>query len=386
MTNPQRFITRMLVFLVVTLVVVGALYEIVLRAFMHNPALNGLILSVLGIGILYSIRRVTMLKPEVRWIESFRTNQPGFSLQQAPRLLGPVAAALGEKERRGRGRLNAVSMRYLLDSIVSRLDESRDISRYLTGLLIFLGLLGTFWGLLETIDSVGAVIGGLSVGDGDLVVVFDRLKDGLAAPLSGMGTAFSSSLFGLAGSLIVGFLDLQANQAQNAFYNDLEEWLSSLTHLSGSAGISEFDSAGPPVPAYVQALLEQTAENLDKLQRLIARGEESRITADASVVTLTERLTTLNDQMSAEQGLLARLVSSQEDLRPVLKRIGESGAGTDDPGLGHLRNIDTSIARLLDEAVAGRAQMVDELRSEIKMVSRTIAVAAGDTRGQQQAD
>ena len=175
------------------------------------------------------------LKPEIRWIEAFRTQQPGFSLQAAPRLLAPVAGVLGEQERRGRVRLPAVSVRYLLDSVSARLDELRDISRYLIGLLIFLGLLGTFWGLLETISSISTVISGLAVGEGDdLVTLFDNLKAGLAAPMAGMGTAFSSSLFGLAGSLILGFLDLQANQAQNSFYNEMEEWLSSLTRLGGA--------------------------------------------------------------------------------------------------------------------------------------------------------
>ena len=176
MTSPQRFINRMIIFLVLAAIAVAFAYDIVWRIFLYNPLLNGLILAVLLVGIVYIFRRVFSVKPEMRWIEAFRTSQPGFSLQAAPRLLAPVAGVLGEQERRGRVMLPAMSVRYLLDSISARLDESRDISRYQIGLLIFLGLLGTFWGLLETIGSVSQVINGLSVGEGDLVVVFDELK------------------------------------------------------------------------------------------------------------------------------------------------------------------------------------------------------------------
>jgi hypothetical protein len=271
-----------------------------------------------------------------------------------------------------------MSVRYMLDSISARLDESRDIARYQIGLLIFLGLLGTFWGLLETINSVSLVISGLSVGDGDLVTLFDDLKAGLAAPMAGMGTAFSSSLFGLAGSLILGFLDLQANQAQNSFYNEMEEWLSGLTRLTGSDhGHSSGDVS---IPAYVQAMLEQTAENLDSLQRTVARSEENQATVHGGLIALTERLSALGDQIATEQALLARLISSQEELRPLLGRLAESEGGFDEATRHHIRNMDVYLARILDETVQGRSQMTHELRSEIKMVARTIAAVAGEPR------
>jgi hypothetical protein len=378
MSSPQRYINRMIVFLVVSAIAVGTVYEILFRIYMYNPLLNGLILAVLLIGILYIFRRVFVLKPEIGWIEAFRTSKPGFSLQAAPRLLAPVAAALGEQERRGRFLLPAMSARYLLDSISARLDESRDISRYLVGLLIFLGLLGTFWGLLETIGSIGQVLSGLSVGEGDLVTMFEELKAGLSAPVGGMGTAFGSSLFGLAGSLVLGFLDLQASQAQNSFYNDVEEWFSGLTRLSGAEPLMGSDVN---IPAYVQALLEQTAENLEGLQRSVARSEENQATVHSGLIALTERLSALGDQIATEQALLARLISSQEELRPVLARLAEAdGGGVDEATRNHIRNMDVYLARLLDETVQGRSQMTHELRSEIKMVARTIAAAAGDTR------
>jgi hypothetical protein len=370
----------MVLFLVLAALVLAAAYDVVFRIFMYNPLLNGLILGVLLLGMVYIFRRAFSLKPEIRWIEAFRTQQPGFSLQAAPRLLAPIAGVLGEQERRGRVRLPAMSVRYLLDSVSARLDESRDISRYLTGLLIFLGLLGTFWGLLQTIGSVGSVISGLSVGQGDLVTMFDELKAGLAAPMAGMGTAFSSSLFGLAGSLILGFLDLQANQAQNSFYNEMEEWLSSLTRLGGAEPLHG-GGGDVNVPAYVQALLEQTAENLENLQRAVARSEENQASIYSGLIALTERLTALGDQIATEQALLGRLIGSQEELRPIVARLVDGDNGMDEATRNHIRNMDVYLARLLDETVQGRSQMTHELRSEIKMVARTIAaVAAGEPR------
>ncbi len=157
-------------------------------------------------------------------------------------------------------------MRSLLDGIFSRLDESRELSRYMTGLLIFLGLLGTFWGLLKTVSSVSDVIGNMTLGNGDMNLMFDQLKTGLAKPLAGMGTAFSASMYGLAGALVLGFLDLTAGQAQNRFFNELEEWLAGLTRLS-SGVLAEGE--GGSVPLYVQALLEQTAENMESLQGVV---------------------------------------------------------------------------------------------------------------------
>jgi hypothetical protein len=384
MSNPQRFINRMIVFMVLALLALGFAYDIVFRMFMYNPILNGLILAVLLIGIFYVMRRVWMLKPEIRWIESLRTSKPGYAIQVAPFLLTPVANALGEQERRGRVVLPANSVRFLLDSIAARLDEQRDITRYEIGLLIFLGLLGTFWGLLETINSVSQVISGLSVGgDGDIATVFDELKTGLAAPMEGMGTAFSSSLFGLAGSLILGFLDLQATQGQNTFYNEMEEWLGGISRLSGaepaSSAASGVVSAGSdvPIPAYLQALMEQTAENMQNMQRSIERSEENQRTVQSSLLGLTERLTTLGDQIATEQALLGRLISNQDDLRPVLARLAEGGeSAVDETTRNHIRNMDVYLARILDEAVQGRNQMTNELRSEIKMVARTIAAVA----------
>ncbi len=374
MTRPHPYLIRMVVFLAAVCIVAVALISTLLEAFNANPLLNGLILSVLLLGILYSFRQVQMLYREVAWIERFRTTAPGSSVQAAPRLLAPMAALLGERQEKGRLSLSTVSMRSMLDSIGSRLDESRDISRYLIGLLIFLGLLGTFWGLIKTIGAVSGILSGLSVGEGqDIIALYDDLKEGLAAPLSGMGTAFSSSLFGLAGSLVLGFLDLQSSQAQNRFYNELEEWLSSITRLQTGSTLSL--EGEQSVPAYVSALLEQTADSLSRLQRTLIRGEESRHSADQQLSHLTDRLATLTDQMHAEQQLLVKLVEGQAGLKPVIERLAalQGSGGMDETSRAHLRNVDVGISRLLEETVTGRGHLADEIRSEIKLLARTIA-------------
>ena len=381
-TRPQRYLTRMIVFLVVAAIVIAAFNEPIGRAFFQNPFLNGLILAILALGIIYIFRQVLMLYPEVRWIETYRRAEPGLSVQRSPVLLAPMATMFSE--RPGRVSLSALSMRSILDSIFSRLDESRDISRYLIGLLIFLGLLGTFWGLLETLNSVGGTIKGLSV-EGDFSAQFETLRKGLEAPLAGMGTAFASSLFGLAGSLVLGFLDLQASQAQNHFYNDLEEWLSSVTRLSSGAGIVEGEQS---VPAYVGALLEQTADSLGSLQRALARSEEERTSSQGALLELADKLATLGDQMRSEQDLLVKLVETQMEIRPVLQRLAEnlepSEEGSDRAMLSHLRSIDVSARKMLEDAARGRNELVEELRSEIKLLARTIASLADEGRGRRQ--
>lgn len=377
MRNIRRYLIRMIAFLIAVAIAIIALHAQLLDAFIANPALNGLILGVLLLGIIYIFRQVVLLISEENWLEHFRSSQPGLSTETAPKLLAPMAAMLGA--RQGRLSLSTMALQSLLDGIASRLEESRDLSRYLIGLLIFLGLLGTFWGLLQTISSVAGVIGGLSIGTGgDMSAVFADLKEGLKAPLSGMGTAFSSSLFGLAGSLVLGFLELQAGQAQNRFYNELEEWLAGQTRLSSGIGIGDGDQS---VPAYVQALLEQTADSLESLQRTLERGEESRISSNSSVIQVADKLSTLTDQMKTEQSLMMKLAENQLEIKPLLAKIaegsvlGQSGA-LDDGSRSAIRSIDTQLARLIEELATGRAEMTGEIRSELRVLSRTLAAIA----------
>ena len=381
MNRSRRFLIRMVLFLAVVAALAAVLGRELVNAFMGNPAVNGVILGILIAGIIYIFRQVLLLDPEMDWIESFRSNEAGGDSADrivAPTLLASMARMLGAQGRRVS--LSASSLQALLDGISSRLNETRETSRYLIGVLVFLGLLGTFYGLLETVRSVAGVIGALNVGASDVARAFADLKSGLESPLHGMGTAFSSSLFGLAGSLVLGFLDLQAGQAQNRFYNELEEWLSTYTRLSaGPLG----EGGDGSVPAYIQALLEQTADSLENLQRILARGEESRIAANATLASLTDRLGTLGEQMKSGQVLMVRLAENQLELKPALIRladVAESSLGHDDVLRSHLRNIEAYIARLSEDVVQGREQSVQDLRGDIRIVARTIAALAEEPR------
>jgi hypothetical protein len=376
MTRPGRYLARMGIFIIAVAAAAAFIESPLERFFLGNPAVNGVILGILVAGIIYIFRQVLLLNPEVNWIENFRRNQASVSTERMPRLLSPMATMLGDR-RLGRVSLSAVGLRTLLDGIGARLDETRETSRYLIGLLVFLGLLGTFYGLLETVGSVSGVINGLT-GGGDPAHAFAELKNRLAAPLGGMSTAFSASLFGLAGSLVLGFLDLQAGLAQNRFYNDLEEWLSGFTRIGTGGGGTEYGET--PVPAYIQALLEQTADSLENLQRIMTRGEEGRISANTNLQTLTDRLSLLTDQMRAEQTVLMRLAENQNTLRPVLQKLAEGGGHDsnllNDEARSHLRNIDVQLARLNEEVAQGRGAAVHEIRNEIRLIARTLAALA----------
>ncbi|MFT3939156.1 flagellar motor protein MotA [Rhodopseudomonas sp.] len=304
LSSPRIFLVRMLVFLVLCALIVVVLYKQVLAAFMANPGLNGLIGAVLVIGIVLAFRQVIRLYPEVAWVNNFRINDPGLALDRRPSLLAPMAAILGG-ERSGRIAISPQTMRHLLDSIATRLDEARDISRYMTGLLVFLGLLGTFWGLIETVGSIGGVISSLKV-TGDAGSLFDTLKEGLAAPLGGMGISFSSSLFGLAGSLILGFLDLQSSQAQNRFYTDLEDWLASTVRSSAGDGAL----AGS---ADLQAALE-------RLRLTLEDGGANRATT-AAMANLANAIQSLVAHMRNEQQMIREWADAQGEQNREIKEL-----------------------------------------------------------------
>ena len=384
MTRPTTYLIRMVVFLVAVLVVAGLLSPALITAFTSNPLLNLLIGVVLLIGIGWNLVQVMRLTPEVHWLETFQKQRAQLAALPAPRLLAPMASMLAVRQAKGRDgqdrfTLSAPAMRSLLDGLQSRLDEGRELSRYMTGLLIFLGLLGTFWGLLLTVGAVSDVIGGMSVGSGDLNALFDQLKSGLGKPLKGMGTAFSSSMFGLAGALVLGFLDLTAGQAQNRFFNELEEWLAGLTRLSSGALGGDGDSS---VPVYVQALLEQTAENMENLQSILVRGEDGRQQANNAILALTEKIGTLSDTMRSSQQLMLRIAETQAQLGPALQRLGEArGQSGDEAARAHLRNIELHMQRMLTENEQGRVQSTQELRNDIRVLTRTIAAFADGQPG-----
>jgi hypothetical protein len=308
LSSPRIFLVRMLVFLVLCALVTVVLNKQIVQAFFANPGLNALIGMVLLIGIILSFRQVIRLYPEVAWVNNFRIADPGLALEQRPALLAPMAAILGG-ERTGRMTISQQTMRHLLDSIATRLDEARDISRYMTGLLVFLGLLGTFWGLIETVGSVGKIIDGLKVG-GDASALFDTLKEGLAAPLGGMGISFSSSLFGLAGSLILGFLDLQSSQAQNRFYTDLEDWLAST--------VREYSSE----PAATGTIGSELQGTIDRLRASMEESGGNRGTTTA-MANLAEAIQGLVAHMRTEQQMIREWADGQGEQNREIKKLLE---------------------------------------------------------------
>jgi hypothetical protein len=307
LSSPRIFLIRMLVFLVLCGLVGVVLYKQIVLAFFANPGLNALIGAVLLIGTILSFRQVIRLYPEVAWVNNFRIADPGLAVARHPTLLAPMAAILG-RERTGRMTISQQTMRHLLDSIATRLDEARDISRYMTGLLVFLGLLGTFWGLIETVGSVGKVIDGLKVG-GDAGALFDTLKGGLAAPLSGMGISFSSSLFGLAGSLILGFLDLQSSQAQNRFYTDLEDWLATTVREYGGDGVVAAAGGG------------ELSAAIERLRTAMEEG--SNRGATAAMANLAEAIQGLVGHMRTEQQMIREWADGQGEQNREIKRLLE---------------------------------------------------------------
>src|SRR5438477_6048200 len=310
LSSPRIFLVRMVVFLTLCALVAVVLYKQIWVAFLNNPGLNALIIGVLAIGIALAFRQVIRLFPEIDWVNGFRLADPGLAVEHPPVLLAPMAVLL--RDRIGRMAISAQMMRGILDSIAARLDEARDTSRHMTGLLVFLGLLGTFWGLIETVGSVGNVINSLKPG-GDAGAIFESLKEGLAAPLGGIGIAFSASLFGLAGSLVLGFLDLQTSQAQNRFYTELEDWLSTTVRDL---------SLGPDHASLAIAPAGDLRASVERLKEVIAEGGSNRA-ATAAMANLAEAIQGLVHHMRTEQQMIRDWVDSQAQQHREIRRLLE---------------------------------------------------------------
>jgi hypothetical protein len=308
LTPPRIYLIRMAVFLVLAGFVAFILYRQIWTAFQANPGLNALILGVMFIGIVLAIRQVWRLFPEVRWVNTLKDADDATLAPRPPVLLAPMATLMGNRVG---SPLSVAATRSLLDSIGARLDESREIVRYLAGLLVFLGLLGTFWGLIDTVGSVGRIIASLRTGQ-DTAVLFDELKNSLAGPLQGMGLSFSASLFGLAGSLVVGFLDLQAGQAQSRFYTELEDWLAIST--------TDAPAEGPARSGTPQELMVA----LSRLTAAVNEGGGGR-SATQAMANLAEGVQGLVQHMRAEQQMIRDWVEAQatreKELKQVLDRI-----------------------------------------------------------------
>lgn len=366
-SQPIRAITTML--LVCALVGAGAwlIYGQIVDILRTNPVLNGVIALVFLFGVLSSFWQVWILAQSVYWIENFVQGTPGTEDDAPPRLLAPLAALL--RSRSARMSISASSSRSIQDSVVQRIDEARDITRYLINLLVFLGLLGTFWGLATTVPAVVETIRSLAPQEGESGLdVFGKLMGGLESQLGGMGTAFSSSLLGLAGSLVLGLLELFAGHGQNRFIRELEEWLSSITRL-GYAG----DGDGADQSA-LGLLVDHMAQQMEELQALQTQTEANRFHSEMKITELVTAMTKLTDRIDAEKGqaaLLRRIAEGQEKLVAALLD-GGGGGGSDAESRMRLRSIDVQLLRILEEMAAGRQETLTDLKTDIGQLTNAI--------------
>jgi hypothetical protein len=381
----SRYLASMTIFLLAVAGVAAALIGRLQGAFQANPLLNALLIAVWVIGIIYIFIQTLRLSPEIKWVQEVQRNRLAAKDLEPPPLMGSLARLM--ESRTTPLSLTPTALRAVLDGIAVRLDESREIARYFTGLLIFLGLLGTFWGLLKTVGSVGAVVNGLSV-TADPTELFTNLKAGLEGPLSGMGTAFGSSLLGLAGSLVLGFLDLQMGQAQNRFFLDLENWL----FASAGAGERGLEEASPlPV---IQALVDRTASNIEGFRQIMTDTEDSRHENAQAMWTLGQKIDALVAAEENQQQVIDSLLRQQADrdaaviavLGRIEQAVGKSGDGGGDGALGaeavgHLRSIETGIQRLVNDQTQTRARALEEARAEIQRLARTLGIATDSRNG-----
>ncbi len=379
-SHPVRQIALMV--LVLVLVGCGAwvAYPQVAPVFLANPWLNGFIGMVFVIGVFACFWQVYQLITSVVWIEGFVLERPGHQFTRAPRLLASLAALL--RSRGARAQLGTGSARSILDSVATRIDEARDITRYIVNLLIFLGLLGTFYGLATTVPAVVDTIRSLAPTDEDGgIEVFGRLMSGLESQLGGMGVAFASSLLGLAGSLVVGLLELFASHGQNRFYRELEDWLSTITKVGFAGG----DTDGDAGVSGATAVLDHMAEQMDALQKLYEGSEYSRSVVDDRIASLADSVEHLVHRIEGEDNAAAslqRLAMGQERLAEALEnRVGSEGGGEmDAEARMRLRSLDVQLLRILEDMATGRQEMLDDLRADIHQLTKSVEALGGGRR------
>jgi hypothetical protein len=365
-SQPIRQIVTMLI--VTALVGAGAwlIHGQVMDIIRTNPLLNGLIAGVFLFGVMTCFWQVLILIQSVNWIEDFARRVPGHDIVTPPRLMAPLAALL--RSRGAKMQISTSSSRSIQDSVESRIEESRDITRYLINLLVFLGLLGTFYGLATTVPAVVQTIRSLAPQEGESGLdVFGKLMTGLESQLGGMGTAFSSSLLGLAGSLVVGLLELFAGHGQNRFARELEEWLSSITRLGFASGEGEGgDNSG------LLAGLDQMTSQMDTLQSLMADAEANRAGLDdrmAQVAGAIEKLTQHLQAQPSQIDALHRIADGQEK---TLAFMSNPDAGPDAESRMRLRSIDVQLLRILEEVSAGRQESIADLRADLTALTAAI--------------
>ncbi len=381
MTRPTLALYTVIGFAAAVLISGLCLMSGLQRAFQSNPVFNALILCILAVGIAAAVRQLLRIDYSARWMAQ-RMKSPEVA-EPIPFLLAPLAPLINSKS--AQPTTNALSLRAMLDGVFVRLDDGRDVSRYLMNVLILLGLLGTFWGLLQTVGGIGAVISGLTLGTGDVKAVFDTFKDGLQKPLVGMGISFSASLFGLASSLILGFMDLQAGRAQNLFCAELEEILGSKNTISDES--DEFAGLRFPVSSagggYQDAVVHSLTDQLERLQKTLRQQVELRVAEQANARTLQEVLIALDTHLKSQASMLSKMVSFQQEAAPVVERLA---ALLNSPGVAsveqHARSIDLSIKDFSRQLALASEVQTEELRGELRVIARLLAGPSNSAQAQ----
>lgn len=379
--QPVRQIILMVIVTVAVAVGLVVTFPMLRGVFLAKPLLNGFVGLVFTLGIAICFLHILQLVQSVRWINDFVVHRPGHDMIMAPRLLAPLAALL--RARGARMQISSSNARSILDSVATRIDEQRDITRYMGNLLIFLGLLGTFYGLATTVPAMVDTIRSLAPQEGETrVQVFDKLMKGLEGQLGGMGTAFSSSLLGLAGSLVIGLLELFVSHGTNRFYRELEDWLSTITRVGFSAGEAETGSGSEM--AAVATAFDNLAEQMEALQGLYVQSDANRQAVDARLADLTHSIERLVGKISADNGqlaMLSRIAEGQEKLATALA-TPENGAHVDAESRMRLRSIDVQLLRILEELSAGRQESISDLRADLGALTTAIRqLARGQTQG-----
>ncbi len=379
-SQPFSQILTMIIIMALVIAMGYLAFPSVGPVFLANPYFNGVILVVFIVGVVTCFIQVTSLVRSVQWIEGFATQTVGHHLTTPPQLLAPLAALL--RQRGARLQLGSASSRSILDSVATRIDEQRDLTRYITNVLIFLGLLGTFYGLATTVPALVQTIQSLTPTDGeDALAIFARLQSGLEGQLDGMGIAFASSLLGLAGSLVVGLLEVFAGRGQNRFYGELEEWLSSITRVGFAGG----DGDGAADQSVLAAMMDHMSEQMDGMNQMYAQASAGQADVEARLVTLTSTLDKLARKLDTGQTeALERVATSQEQIVARMQADGGGGDGIDAESRMRLRSIDVQLLRILEEISAGRQESVSELRTDLANLSKSMRAFARATQQSQQ--
>jgi hypothetical protein len=370
MSYLYNYLIRMLLFVTLLFTSGFYLYIPVKNAFMNSVALNSLIILTVIFGISWVFWQFYNLFQEDTVINAKKNDKVTQEEKVGSKLNISSSLQRAIEDFRHHSN-NHISVRVILSDVEKKLDESRDINRYMIGVLVFLGLLGTFWGLSQTISAIAKVISAVDINGAQVQEAFSNLKKGLESPLQGMGTAFSSSLFGLIGSLSIGFLDMQYSRACGAFFSKVEDNFEKFyqnNNISNqNVSVGDF---------YNQSLLGQTVEAMSGLVNQIRNSEENRLTLVKHLNVFSEKMANLAEQVSVNQSFIKKVAQNQLEVQDLMLKYLKNNSPQEEMLRQYLRSIDQNAAKILEESVEGRTKIILELRNEIRIIAKTLSALA----------